>query len=484
MKKQLKKIGAILVLLSLATGVSALTQNADNNTIFGNASTATTLQTPRAINGVNFDGSAPITVTAAAGTLTGTTLNSTVVTSSLTSVGTLGSLTVTGNILNSALTASQAIFTDASKNLISNAITGTGNVVMSTSPTLITPALGTPSALVGTNITGTATGLTAGNVTTNANLTGVITSVGNATSIASQTGTGTKFVVDTSPTLVTPNLGTPSTLVGTNITGTGASFTSGITNALASATTTVNVSSATAPSSGQVLTATGTTAATWQTPSGGAPKVLISTDYETAGRFNNQVASSGAVSFGQVGAALTIAAVANSSAYSALISTSDATANFNTFNGNPTYTVSANLQKNGLTAPNNSVFWSAIGAPVINASTSTAKHIGFKVIFTGSTGSLFATQADGTTENVSSALLTGLVDDVVLDLSVVVTSGTSATYYYRQGGGTQNSVTLTSNLPTGNIASSGSTYFYSSLSGYTGTPVAYTALLSGSSYSR
>jgi len=34
--------------------------------------------------------------------------------------------------------------------------TGTGNNVLSTSPTLVTPALGTPSALVGTNITGTA----------------------------------------------------------------------------------------------------------------------------------------------------------------------------------------------------------------------------------------------------------------------------------------------------------------------------------------
>jgi hypothetical protein len=34
------------------------------------------------------------------------------------------------------LTASQAIFSDANKNLVSNAITGTGNVVMSTSPTL------------------------------------------------------------------------------------------------------------------------------------------------------------------------------------------------------------------------------------------------------------------------------------------------------------------------------------------------------------
>jgi hypothetical protein len=44
-------------------------------------------------------------------------------------------------------------------------------------------ALGTPTTLVGTNITGTAAGLTAGNVTTNANLTGHVTSVGNATTL-------------------------------------------------------------------------------------------------------------------------------------------------------------------------------------------------------------------------------------------------------------------------------------------------------------
>ena len=67
--------------------------------------------------------------------------------------------------------------------------------------------LGTPTTLVATNASGTAPSLTAGNVTTNANLTGVITSVGNATSIASQTGTGTKFVVDNTPTLITPILG-------------------------------------------------------------------------------------------------------------------------------------------------------------------------------------------------------------------------------------------------------------------------------------
>lgn len=40
--------------------------------------------------------------------------------------------------------------------------TGSGAVVLATSPTLITPALDTPSALVGTNITGTANSLNAG----------------------------------------------------------------------------------------------------------------------------------------------------------------------------------------------------------------------------------------------------------------------------------------------------------------------------------
>jgi hypothetical protein len=51
------------------------------------------------------------------------------------------------------------------------------------------------------------------------NLTGPITSVGAATSIASQTGTGTKFVMDTSPTLVTPVLGvaTATSINGTTI---------------------------------------------------------------------------------------------------------------------------------------------------------------------------------------------------------------------------------------------------------------------------
>lgn len=76
----------------------------------------------------------------------------------------------------------------------------TAAMVVGTGATLAATGSGT---IVATSTTGNAA-----TVTTNANLTGPITSTGNATAIASQTGTGTKFVVDTSPTLVTPNIGT------------------------------------------------------------------------------------------------------------------------------------------------------------------------------------------------------------------------------------------------------------------------------------
>lgn len=85
--------------------------------------------------------------------------------------------------------------------------------------TFTAPVLGTPASGVATNLTGTAASLTAGHVTTNANLTGPITSSGNATSVAAQTGTGSTFVMAASPTLTTPNLGTPSAAVLTNATG-------------------------------------------------------------------------------------------------------------------------------------------------------------------------------------------------------------------------------------------------------------------------
>jgi hypothetical protein len=89
--------------------------------------------------------------------------------------------------------------------------TGTGSFVRATSPTLVTPALGTPASGVATNLTGTAASLTAGTAT--------------------------------------------------------------VANGLKSATTTVSTSAATAPTNGQVLTATSGTTATWQTPSSGSVSI-------------------------------------------------------------------------------------------------------------------------------------------------------------------------------------------------------------------
>ncbi len=75
---------------------------------------------------------------------------------------------------------------------VDGATTGTGvvtalgvNVGTAGSVVVNGGALGTPSSGVATNLTGTAAGLTAGTVTTNANLTGDVTSTGNATAIAS-----------------------------------------------------------------------------------------------------------------------------------------------------------------------------------------------------------------------------------------------------------------------------------------------------------
>jgi len=74
--------------------------------------------------------------------------------------------------------------------------------VSSTSPTSNQVLTATSSTAAGWSTPST----NAATVTTNANLTGPITSVGNTTSIASQTGTGTKFVVDTSPSLISPTV--------------------------------------------------------------------------------------------------------------------------------------------------------------------------------------------------------------------------------------------------------------------------------------
>lgn len=97
--------------------------------------------------------------------------------------------------------------------------TGTGSLVFATSPTLVTPALGTPSSAVLTNATGLpistgVSGLGAGVATFLA----TPSSANLAATVTDETGSGS-LVFATSPTLVTPNLGTPSAATLTNATG-------------------------------------------------------------------------------------------------------------------------------------------------------------------------------------------------------------------------------------------------------------------------
>ena len=95
---------------------------------------------------------------------------------------TIGGLTATTGEFSSTVTGTRLIST------VSNG----------TAPFTVTSTTPVANLSIGGN---------AATVTTNANLTGVITSVGNATSVASQTGTGSKFVMDTSPVLISPTLG-------------------------------------------------------------------------------------------------------------------------------------------------------------------------------------------------------------------------------------------------------------------------------------
>lgn len=125
----------------------------------------------------------------------------------------------TGVVISGTPTAGQAAEWVNATTVAGVAGTGTGSYVKATSPTLVTPLLGTPTSVTLTNATGlpVSTGL-AGLGSGIASWLATPSSATLAAALTDETGTG-PAVFATSPFFITPNLGTPAAGILTNATG-------------------------------------------------------------------------------------------------------------------------------------------------------------------------------------------------------------------------------------------------------------------------
>jgi hypothetical protein len=157
-------------------------------------------------------------------TRTGNTTTFATATGTLTS-GRCAEWDASGNLVQASGSCGGTSLTDSAslRSALSDE-TGTGAAVFATSPTLVTPALGTPSSATLTNATGLpiSTGVS-GLGTGVATFLGTPSSAYLATALTDETGSGAA-VFATSPTLTTPNVGAAtgtSIALGTNPASTG-----------------------------------------------------------------------------------------------------------------------------------------------------------------------------------------------------------------------------------------------------------------------
>lgn len=229
------------------------------------------------------------------------------------------------------------------------------------SPSFTTPDLGTPSAATLTNATG---------LPIIAGTTGTLSVARGGTGVTTSTGSG-NVVLSTSPTLTTPNLGTPSTLVGTNISGYASSLSIG--GSAASATNAGAATNATyatsAGSATNATLATLATSATYATSAGSATNATSASSatnatYATsAGSATNAGYASSAGYATSAGSATNATYAANANvAQQAVYATSAGSASFAT---NASYATSGGsvVSVNGYTGAVVTSSFQALGTP-------------------------------------------------------------------------------------------------------------------------